>query len=278
MNVTVLGSAGQIGGPLSRYLENNGHYVSKIDIQFAANHDLRKLSSDWTLAIANADFVFFLAYDVGGSKYLQKYENTQSFLDNNLMIMKNVFRVLHDCQAPFLFASSQMSSLSFSPYGTLKRIGEFYTRNLGGLICRFWNVFGPEDTEEKAHVITDFIRMSLMNQKITMRTDGEESRQFLSVNDCSSGLTTLMERYPQLDKERFYDVTSFEWTKIGDIAKIIASQTGSRVEYGSAQDSVQNAIRTEPTTHILDFWRPKLSLDQSISELVNHYRSKILAN
>ena len=47
--------------------------------------------------------------------------------------------------------------MSYSPYGVMKRVGEMYTKSLGGLIVHFWNVYGIEKDMEKAHVITDFI-------------------------------------------------------------------------------------------------------------------------
>ena len=34
-----------------------------------------------------ADFVYFLAYDVGGSKYLKENQNSSDFLNNNLLLI-----------------------------------------------------------------------------------------------------------------------------------------------------------------------------------------------
>ena len=34
------------------------------------------------------DFVFFLAFDVGGSRYLKKYQHTYRFLHNNTKMMQ----------------------------------------------------------------------------------------------------------------------------------------------------------------------------------------------
>ena len=100
--------------------------------------------------IMDSDFVFFLAFDVGGINYLAStYLN---FIDNNTRMMANVFGHLADYKKPFVFASSQMSDMSYSPYGVMKRVGEMYTKSLGGLIVHFWNVYGLEKDMEKAHV------------------------------------------------------------------------------------------------------------------------------
>ena len=58
--------------------------------------------------------------------------------------MANAFGLIEKYKKPFVFASSQMSNMSYSPYGVLKRVGELYTKSLGGLIVKFWNVYGIE--------------------------------------------------------------------------------------------------------------------------------------
>ena len=74
--------------------------------------------------------------------------------------MANTFELIKKHNKPVLFASSQMSELGYSTYGQLKSIGEKMTKDLNGIIVRFWNVYGYEKDEEKSHVITDFIKMA----------------------------------------------------------------------------------------------------------------------
>ena len=40
MNITILGSAGQIGAYLSEYLKDKGHHVSNVDIVNGVQYDL----------------------------------------------------------------------------------------------------------------------------------------------------------------------------------------------------------------------------------------------
>ena len=63
--------------------------------------------------------------------------------------MLNTFSYLEKYSNPFIFASTRMSNMNHSPYGTLKRIGEHYTNILGGHIVRFWNTYGIEKNLEK---------------------------------------------------------------------------------------------------------------------------------
>ena len=98
MKITVLGSSGQIGAYLTEYLRDKGHEV--IDLTKTSS-SWRQLDADserviWRRAIKNADFVFVLAFDVGGSRYLKKYQHTFDFVNNNTRIMANVFDLLEE--------------------------------------------------------------------------------------------------------------------------------------------------------------------------------------
>ena len=152
MKVAILGSSGQIGAYLTKYLTKKGYQVREFDIVNSYHEDMTHIPNPFLRnVIMDSDFVFFLAFDVGGSHYLKKYQHTFKFLDNNTRMMANVFGHLADYNKPFVFASSQMSNMSYSPYGVMKRVGELYTKSLGGLIVHFWNVYGIEKDMEKAH-------------------------------------------------------------------------------------------------------------------------------
>ena len=121
MKVTILGSGGQIGAYLLDYLTEKGHEVTGVDVVDGPHNDLRVTPNTYVeSAIKNADFVFFLAFDVGGSRYLKKYQHTFEFVNNNTRIMANTFRLLERYKKQFVFASSQMSNMSYSPYGVMK--------------------------------------------------------------------------------------------------------------------------------------------------------------
>lgn len=268
MKVVVLGGSGQIGSSLIDFLSRKNIEVVSIDIEQDSVYDLRIRHISWVDEIRSADFVFFLAFDVGGSRYLQRHEQTKAFLDNNILIMFNVFSVLEEYGKAFVFASTQMSNMNFSTYGVLKRIGEFYTRVLGGLSCRFWNVYGHENSPEKNHVISDFISMAKETQFIHMRTNGQEVRQFLFVEDCNGALFSLMENYDALDKKEPYDISSFEWNSILDVATIISESTSATIIRGTSADTVQLDSKNEPNSRILSYWKPTTSLRDGINSLI----------
>ena len=139
MRITILGSSGQIGAYLTEYLRKKNYEVFEFDIVNGEHQDMTHIPNSYLRnAIMNCDFIFFLSFDVGGSHYLKKYQHTFNFIDNNARMMVNVFGLIEQYEKPFVFASSQMSSMSYSPYGVLKKIGELYTKSLQGLIVKFW--------------------------------------------------------------------------------------------------------------------------------------------
>lgn len=275
MKYLVLGSSGQIGLALCKYLKMLNHDVLTFDIVDDENEDLRIRNNQLLInKIKKADFVFFLAFDVGGSRYLKTYQHSFNFLSNNSRLMEFTFEKLAEFKVPFIFASSQMSNMTYSPYGTLKSLGEFYTKALNGLIVKFWNVYGEEHDKDKTHVITDFILSAKNNKIINMMTNGEEVRQFLHADDCSECLYVLSKNYSAILREEELHVTNFEWNSILEVANIVANiYPGTIVNPAKTHDTVQLDKRNEPNNKILDYWTPKIKLAEGILQIAKTLNS-----
>jgi nucleoside-diphosphate-sugar epimerase len=282
MRVTILGSDGQIGSYLTQYLSNKGHIVREFDIVNGEHQDMTHIPNTYLRnAIMESDFVFFLAFDVGGSHYLKKYQHTYKFINNNTRIMANVFGYLENYKVPFVFASSQMSSMSYSPYGVMKRVGELYTKSLDGSIVKFWNVFGIERDMEKAHVITDFIIKGFETGVIDMMTDGTEEREFLYAEDCCEALETIMGCYDQFTCDDELHITTGISTSILEIAQIIQilfRNIGKEVEVipASTKDEVQKDARNISDPYIERWWQPKTDVVDGISKVFNEIKLNYL--
>jgi nucleoside-diphosphate-sugar epimerase len=273
MKITVLGSSGQIGAYLTDYLRDKGHTVHEFDVVNGPEEDMTIIPNLLLEErIADADFVFFLAFDVGGSRYLKKYQHTFQFINNNIRLMTNAFGYIQKYNKRFIFASSQMSNMSYSPYGVLKNVGELYTKSLNGLIVKFWNVYGIERDHDKSHAITDFIRKGFETGVIDMLTDGQEEREFLYAEDCCDALETIMENYTDFTSEDELHITSFHSTKIIDIATIIVGQfniIGKQVKLqpSKEKDIVQMDKRNKADTYLTKWWIPKTSIDKGIAKV-----------
>ena len=267
MKILVLGSEGQIGKPFCKFAKSAGHEVIYIDKKLG--HDLsdRQICVDF-LSNINYDACVFLAFEVGGSKFLLERDKTFQYISENVRLMENVFQFLRTKNKPFLFASSQMANMHHTNYGFLKDLGERYTRTLNGHICRFWNVYGEESPNDpKSHVITDFIYMAKRGN-IVMRTKGNEERQFLHVEDCSKALLHWCENYTIYDKSEYIDITSFIWNSVLDIANTVKKLIPCEITQGSNSDVIQCGIKNNPSEYVLKFWKPEVSLLEGIRKLI----------
>ena len=269
MKILVLGSHGIIGSGLCKHLKDIGHRVIPWDIKITPTHDLSISENLERLShvMSDVDFVFFLAFDIGGAKYITGAGI--EFIDNNLMIMMNTFSQLGGKR--FIFASSTMYNMSHV-YGTLKKLGEEYTSRLGGLSVRFWNVYGPEKSSLRSHVIADMIHKYKTKGYIDLMTSGEEERQFLHTEDCAKALSQLMYNYDEVIKtEKTVDVTNFIWTNIKDVANLISDD----VRVTDITVTTHNRVN-EPRRFILKYWKPEISLTDGVASLQSNYRYHIL--
>ena len=146
-----------------------------------------------------------------------------------------------------------------------------YTNSLNGIIVKFWNVYGIEKDESKFHVISDFIKMALTKGHINVRTSGIELRDFLYADDCCQGLVKIMEEYDELDHAQEIHLAKFEWTSIAELAALISRKLNVDFTLGEDQDTVQANIRNEPSKYFLNYWLPKISLNDGVDKIINYF-------
>jgi nucleoside-diphosphate-sugar epimerase len=277
MNILILGSEGQIGKHLFDYFKKK-YKVFSFDLINSNSDDLRKYKNKKLKSlIKKSDFVFFLAFDVGGSKYLKNYQYSHNFLMNNVAIMKNTFEELAIYKKKFIFATSQMSNMSHSPYGTLKRIGEYLTQSLECISVKFWNVYGIENDKKKNHVITDFILKGLRSNFVKMETNGLEKRDFLYADDCCNALEKIMINFNKFKSKKIIDLYSGKFVSIRCVAKIISKNFlshGKKVKFipnKNITDNLQNNVMNKGDGFFFRYWKPKYSLDRGVKKIFEHY-------
>jgi len=276
--ILILGSEGQIGFHLKKFLKKKKYKILEFDLVRSIKDDLRKSENIRLIKLVKkSQFIFFLAFDVGGSRYLKKHQNTYKFISNNMKLMTNTFEVISRFKKKFIFASSQMSNMSFSNYGILKNIGEKYSNILNGIVVKFWNVYGIEKDLSKSHVITDLILKGLKKNKIQILTSGKEVRDFLYAEDCCAGLEIIMKKFNIIKKfNKPVDLTTGKYTSILNIAKIIKKILYEKklivsIKTSKKIDTIQKNKKNLPDKFFFKFWKPKYNLEQGIREIVNHY-------
>lgn len=258
----VIGSEGFIGKPFCSFLEKRGEEVVHFDIARSAKEDARSAP----LPLEHIDRVYFLAWEVGGSRYLYQEKTQLHQLHWNLELLSHVMKQLEKSKTRFVFVSSQLSEKN-TVYGAVKRVGELWTDLIGGVSVRVWNAYGVmEKADIKSHVISDFVYQAVTRKKISMLTDGEEWRQFTHIDDLSRAF------YMAANEERLtrtvYDASSYEWIQVKQIAAIIARQTGAVVTGGKKSgvtDSAENKGR-------IPGWLPEREMEESIARMIAEAR------
>jgi nucleoside-diphosphate-sugar epimerase len=232
--------------------------VVRFDIKRTKSEDAREAQ----LPLSGIDRVYFLAWDVGGAKYLYREDSQLRQLDWNLKLLLNVMPQLQHRGVRFLFVSSQLAEEYDTVYGVTKRLAEVWTHLLKGVRVRLWNVYGPiEQPTERTHVVSDFAYQAVFNHKIEMMTTGEEQRHFIHIDDVCRAFHLAMSR----NLQGVYDVSSFEWVKVKELAQMIAGMTGADLILG-------NKVGNTPITPIrgkIPGWHAEVSLQDGLQRLIS---------
>lgn len=254
----VIGSEGFIGKPFCQYLESLGEKVVRFDIKRSKKEDARSFKFNFD----KIDRVYFLAWEVGGSKYLYKKNTQLDQLGWNLKLLMNVMPQLEKQKVKFMFASSQLSEEA-TVYGATKRLGEIWTELIGGVSVRIWNAYGVlEEHNVRSHVISDFVYQAVKFKKIKMLSDGEEWRQFTHVDDLARAFHASLASRDL--KRSVYDASSYHWVQIKEVAEIVCKLTGAKFIVGKKKANTPTAFNMGR----LPSWLPAVSLREGIRRMV----------
>lgn len=256
----VLGGSGTIGKPLCQHLASIGEQVVNLDIK--EGFDLRTGSLD---SYSDVDYVWFLAWEVGGAKYLSNPDFQLQIIKNNILICNNVFNFLEKNKIPFIFTSSQLAAID-NNYGITKILGEAWANELGGKIARFWNVYGWEEPGEKSHVIPDMIIKALTTKNINLITDGTEERQFIYVDDCIRNLV----KYRDNNDLKMLHLSNGKWISIADLAQTISMLIPANVTLGKIQ-GYNNRIDPDSSHTMYEYSTSIEEGIKKIATLANEY-------
>ena len=241
----LLGGAGLIGTALDRALRDRGEETKVYDLKTGV--DLREREPE---DFGADTYYWFLAWDVGGAKYIMDDSQQLAILQHNLDLCHKVFGWLEKRNARYTFVSSQMVGYP-NAYGVTKAVGETWARLVGrGLITRLWNCYDAEEPTHRSHVIPDLL-VQAKSGTIRLLTSGDERRQFLHADDVAKALILQRESGQPLA-----DVTSGEWVSVRQVAEMIAGEFAAQVVPGAAS-GYESMV--EPSV-LLDDWQPTIEL------------------
>ena len=207
MKILVTGGAGFIGTNLIKQLKDGGHEVVSLDNYDSGldeNHieGVTYLNADIeTIEYIKGDD-FDLCYHLAALSRIQpSFENPTETFRVNVRGTEAVCEWARHNNVKVVYAgsSSKHHDPSQSPYAMYKYLGEevckLYkkTYGLNVEICRFYNVYGPNEIIEGdwAAVIGIWRRQVRDGEKITIIGDGEQRRDFTHVVDICDALVRI---------------------------------------------------------------------------------------
>jgi UDP-glucose 4-epimerase len=247
VRLLITGSRGFIGGSLGRLLARLGHSVLGVG---RASQPLQ----DWPGEYAQADVthadITKLVYDfhpdavlhaAGPASVGASFANPQEDLRASLLTLANTLECIRrsGTKPLFVFFSSaavygQPARLPVdetqpiapvSPYGFHKAAGELLAREYSEcfgqeiLVCRLFSVFGPQQRRLLVWELYEQLRMP--GETVWLQGTGNESRDYLDVEDVGTALEGLLRQGATLAQEGFsiVNVGRGEETSVAGLAE-----------------------------------------------------------
>jgi len=255
VRVLITGGAGFIGHNLVLYLIKRGYDVVVVDsMERSSSYALARLEG-LRVPIIKADVRFFTDYDgfdvvIHTAAYVSVEESVRDplkYFENNVL---GTARVGYECAKrglKLIYLSSaavygdpvklpiseEHPTRPRSPYGLSKLQGEEILRNftvvygLKHVILRLFNVYGPGQNPSYAGVITSFLKRALDGEPLIIYGDGEQTRDFIYVDDVARVIEFLIEE--DIFDNEVYNVGSGEPVTIKDLAKTIIKLVGKEL-------------------------------------------------
>lgn len=166
-----------------------------------------------------------------------------------------------------------------TPYQITKTLGEFYCSYFDSQVptvrCRFFNSYGPGEVPGRyRNVIPNFVWCALHGEPLVITGTGEETRDFIYVDDLVTGLTSAAE-VAEARGEAFNLGTGVQ-TRIIDLAETVikACRSTSRIEFGPRRPwdrSTHREADIQKARTVLGF-RPSIGLCEGVERTVDWFR------
>jgi UDP-glucose 4-epimerase len=164
-----------------------------------------------------------------------------------------------------------------SPYGLSKATIERYVlifsklKNFDYVIFRYSNVYGPRQiSKSEAGVISIFIEQILNSRKCIVFGDGNQTRDYVYVNDVINANIEALEC-----KSAILNIGTGIETSVNDLINILSDITKKNVDHehdaprsGDVFRNIVDAARAATTIH----WMPKTTLKQGIKKTFDYFK------
>lgn len=251
----------------------------------------------WAGIVEKNDIIIHLAATVGVKKVCEDPFQT---LTNNIDGIESVLNIALYTGSKVIYASSsEVYGQSDDPvlkedyplrvyahqggrssYVLSKILGEhccFNYHNTYGvpvIICRLFNISGPNQLSLHGMVIPTFIQQALSNRPITIYGDGGQRRSFCNVGDLTDAFCALMNSNSSWGE--VFNIGNVETITINNLARFIKQETGSTspivhisppFERSDGKD-IHHRTPCIQKINALTGWAPQISWRQTIREAI----------
>jgi len=166
-----------------------------------------------------------------------------------------------------------------SPYGASKLAMEHYIQafshsfEINSIILRVFNVYGPNQSDYYAGVITKFLNKISQDKSPIIYGDGSNTRDFVSVEDVVDSIHKSIDNI-QGKKGNYYNIASGKPINIKDLANLMISISQKRldIKYESPKkgDIANSETSIERAQHDLGFI-PRNNIKDGLIKLFQIY-------
>jgi UDP-glucose 4-epimerase len=223
MKYVVTGGAGFIGSNIVKLLLQKGHDVSIIDNLHTGNlarlKDVQENVSFHNIDVRNYEELSESIFDVDGIFHQaaltvvpESFKKPEEYFDVNVNGTNNIFKIAKKLGIKVIFASSSsiygnvekipinenFEKNPINPYGKTKvekeKLAEkFWNEDVNIIGLRYFNVYGKGQTGTYAGVITQFMKRLKKNLPPIIHGEGNQIRDFISVEDVAKANLISME-------------------------------------------------------------------------------------
>ncbi len=303
MRALVTGAGGFIGSHLVAALKQRGYWVRGVDTKHPEYWDTRAdefLVRDlrrWEAcqeAVDGVDDVYALAADMGGMGFISRYHGT--IMRNNGLIDLHTLEAAREAGVRrFLYTSSacvypehlqtdaavlalrEEDAYPAAPqdgYGWEKLMSElavgYFSEEFGmeTRVARFHNIYGPRGTydggrEKAPAALSRKVALAEDGGTIEIWGDGEQTRSFCYIDDCTDGIYRLMES----DWREPINLGTDRLVSINELARIIIGISGKRLNITHIDGPQGVRGRNSDNARlrqVLD-WEPSTSLEDGLA-------------
>ncbi|RLC39550.1 MAG: UDP-glucose 4-epimerase [Candidatus Nealsonbacteria bacterium] len=303
MKILVTGGAGFIGSHLTDKLIEQGHKVTVVDnLSTGKKENLNPKAKFYQLDIQSPEIagvfekekpeiVFHFAAQIDVRKSVENpIESAKVNILGSLNLLENsrkygVKKIIFASSGGAIYGETDVipTPESYpenpqSPYGieklAIEKYLNFYRKTLGlnYIALRLANVYGPrQNSKGEAGVIAIFCDKMLKNKEVIINGDGEQTRDFVFVDDVVEAVLLAMEK----EKSGIYNIGTAKETSINEIFRKIKELTNSNCQEihgpekpGEQKRSCLDYSRAKEELN----WQPKYSLEEGLRETIEWFK------